>query len=525
MVALGGVVLAVIVLSSRPAAEEPDTPPSSTSSTTVNAPAVEVPPSLPPGELVEQTLQWTQVSGLEDATRIGGLVEFDDAYWIVGRSEGSLTAWRSEAPTSDPWTAVSVIDEDAAGWRVEDVERVKERLIVAASDWRSGFQTGAMYESDDGFRWRRHSLDTGRSDLPTGVAQDIIPVEKGVVLTGQGHSLQEPPEIDLEALSPEVRELIRTGQATVRRAAGEIRLVVPPGISVARLPLDESPEPENTTAPVASEPLVWWGENLTNLNVDSSAHQPLAQTARLLEDGRYVGQTGIRLAFSEDGRTWEPTGPFFGSVIAFAPWNDGFAVQAGGSGEEPVYWTEGSKDTVALLPDQLRRRPPVLFTGPTAGNWGLALTQQEHNPVLAIEPVEVAETEAGALYLTSPLTLLLVRDGETVWEENTEQIETDLDEAGNLRFSSGPDSVTVGVDEWLEAVLVASGGIQPGESTEVIHTVDGEEWSSTTWKEMSGSEYVSQLTLLGTDRFLLVADQSDQPVPRLGGVVVGTLPH
>lgn len=82
-----------------------------------------------------------------------------------------------------------------------------------------------------------------------------------------------------------------------------------------------------------------------------------------------------------------------------------------------------------------------------------------------------------------------------------------------------------GVDKWLEAVFVTGGGIQPGESTEVIHTVDGEEWSSTTWKEMSGSESVTQLTFLGTDRFLLVADQSDHPVPRLRGVVVGTLPH
>lgn len=130
--ALGVATATVILLSSGPPAPESLPGPSTTTTTTTTAPSVPIPPAYPTGEVVDQTLSWDAAIGLEDAPHIGGVVEFNDAYWMVRSSAQGVTAWTSTDSGGVRWEVASQLD-GTEGWVVPDVEVADGRLVVAAA--------------------------------------------------------------------------------------------------------------------------------------------------------------------------------------------------------------------------------------------------------------------------------------------------------------------------------------------------------------------------------------------------------
>lgn len=511
--AAGGLALVavVIVLSSgtgtQPAPTSTTRIPTTTSTTLPDRPSVSALPT-PEGEVVERTLEWESTEGFDEATRLDGIVEFEDTYWVAGSTEDGLALWTGNGRPGEGWSIASRIDR-TRGWFVGDVAVVDGELVMAAA---GDDREGALFSSVDGQTWRSIRLEPDDPELSRVTPLQVVPAADGVLVTGIAHAPPPPDEL-LAVFEPRVADLVRSGDASLLGyEEGAVIAVIDPGLEIGRV--TEPEYPEGFEGLVDSVPHMWQGDRLDSLT-DSGIHDSYGNMVHD-DQGRVYRQRGAQITRSTDGRDWEPVGPAIPNTIGFAPWRNGLVFDVWEQGLE--YWASGSNETVPLLPRQLSPvtgpAPPVTLH---TGEWGLAVL----HPVFddrETEPSLTITTDQGELYLHWDLQLEFVQDEESLWKYSPFGRTAVLDDQGRIVFGRHEVPVAVEIEEWQEAM--GRIGVPSG-NAELIHTADGERWSATPLDEIMGSRAVASPHLLTTDDLLLLIDQSAGGPAGAAAAVIG----
>ncbi|HLU31744.1 MAG TPA: hypothetical protein VK088_08270, partial [Acidimicrobiia bacterium] len=191
-------------------------------------------------------------------------------------------------------------------------------------------------------------------------------------------------------------------------------------------------------------------------------------------------------------------------VGMFVPWREGAVVQSTTKGL--VYWEPDRTDPDAFLPDELAQLEPNQMMagdelGLILGYWEPAASEPDSDRRIHLilgERELLLEGTSGAMRLTE--------DGEPVWREDADGDSVELNEAGALVFESGTGwRAEVPMEEWLSAL--SDQGAEAFWQGGIIHTVDGSEWSQTSWSEISGHDTMG-LALAATDEFVVAADHT-----------------
>ncbi|MFP3915931.1 MAG: hypothetical protein ACLFWM_13715 [Actinomycetota bacterium] len=515
IVPAGIAAVAVVVVLASSSLGNGRNPTATTDSPTLpTVPSSTVPPTLPRGEVVERSMIWEPAEGLGTAIHLGGAHAYDEALWLAGSTAEGVTVWSTDPEATRPWEAVASF-EGTSGWQVLDLEATGDGMVVVAGQIRGPAGEGALYASPDGQQWREYRLP-GSDPRSSAVPTDVVSTGSGIAVHGYAVSPRITPEL-LAALPEGVRHLVEEGLAWVDTSGETIRVLVPPALEVDRIPSgripDVPPGSRQTT-------MLWTGEDPATLVPEAS--EPAAQRMVVDDDGTLLGLVGNRLAVSQDGRSWELRPPPMAGMRGFVPWHEGI-VLVDGEGM-PRYWTADGGETVSVVPAGLMGDSTQVVPPLAAGEWGLAMVRRDSwRSADTRDSALVAETERGELYVGVWASHLeLVRDGNTVWRANAGDVHAELTREGELRLGPANESVTVDVGDW--AAALARNTRRPAYSTGVIHTPDGQEWSTATWEEISGAEEVADLSLLTAGSRLLAIDQTTYPLPGVHRVMVGRVP-
>ncbi|HEX2152832.1 MAG TPA: hypothetical protein VHL52_02525 [Acidimicrobiia bacterium] len=486
-------------------------PPGSETPTTTFPPI----PTVAVPEVVAQTLTWEQATGFEEAEHIGGVTRFDGAWWAVGSTDVGLGVWSSDGQRGQSWKLASRPGGDEVdGWVVTDVDALDGNFIVTAGP-ENGLTGGSLFESGDGVTWEQRRLSSSSARLQT-IPHRVIPTRDGVIIRGFGTAgFAEDRVVGL--LPDRLHELHDNGHAEfVVNDSGQVIVFVPPGIEIDRFQAGDL-SPDLPMAPERS-PQVWRGPSLDALEVSREEWFPwdVQPTA----DGTLMAPIGIQLAFSEDGEDWKPVGPRLDDLMGFVPWKDGAAatLQDG----ELQYWTPDSTTMAPLLPDEVVDST-TQFSQVVADDAGLAALVSGVSSTRDEESrTQVAEVDGTEMVLTRGLTLELFRGDERLWSDLVWNTPVTLEEGNLLRFGEPPDTIGVPIEDWMEALRqhTRSQGAD-GEALEIVHSSDGQNWSSSTWTEITGREIAAAPRLFATDDFILAVDQTRFPMPYMNGAWLG----
>ena len=434
--------------------------------------------------VVDQTLEWEQADGFEGLVSLGGVVNFDGAWWAVGSDEDGLAAWSN--PSDDPagpWELASRFGDAHATLSVRSVEAVGDELVTVAT----GSSTGAMFTSPDGHQWTERTLPDTEDGLETLPIQ-VIATDAGPVVYGGPNPSVASEEI-AASLPEEWSGLVEDGLASANMGDSTVTIWVHPGIEVARFTAEElglDPVP----APADLELVAWHGPDLDDLEattIDEAISPWLMETSN---SGSVFAMVGNRVGTSVDGLEWDRslTGGVAGSPVhGFAPWKEGVVI-IGSPGDDLIFWDPAIDEREDLpIPDL--GGSEVALGRPVAGAVGLALiafetdrAQDEPQPTL----VE-SEGDRQLFYLDNGY-VQYVEGGVEVGRQPIFQGTIDLDvEERELAFDNdGTEFIRVPIELWVEAVERAFRQALPGENLRVLHTRDGSEWSVEPWDEITG---------------------------------------
>lgn len=496
-----------------PDGTQPEVPVTSSTTTTIERPSVSVPVIAPEGELVNDTLHWVTPSGLDEATQIGGVVRFEDAYWIAGSTREGLAMWRAAQPQG-PWEQHATIDR-APGWGVSDVEAAHGMLWVTALPYNPQAESGAVYESSDGRRWERHILDSSDPELPLAHPVSVAETPEGIVVSGR-ITFQARIESHLELLADPVQQLVEAGYADAAVVGNEVRAWILPGLEIGRAPLPDGEEVPSDTATMPPERTRVWLGGDDGFRPYTQVPVPMEIQAR--SDGTLlgIGASRQRLMVSEDGTGWQRFGPFDAFVGDFAEWEDGAVTISGQGGLE--HWRDGHDQGAPIFPRVLDEYRPNLSQVDT-GSWGMAVLTAGPEPGQTPTRRMVAESDGTQLWLSGRFQLELAREDETIWTANPPDTEVEAEEGLQLRFGEGDDSIVVDAEVWNDTATQAMMPIATTMS--LAHTEDAQTWSVTDWEDITGRTQRLFPRLFDGGDFLLVAEQATYPKSQLNSVAVG----
>ncbi|MFP3915932.1 MAG: hypothetical protein ACLFWM_13720, partial [Actinomycetota bacterium] len=464
--------------------------PSTTTPTTLpTVPTLSVPPTLPRGEVVRETLRWEEVS-LDGAISVGAAITWEGTHWVAGSDEDGLAVWSSA--DGDRWDKVAEIG-DSQDWTVTDLEEADGELAMAAT----GPQEGALFTSRDGVVWRRHRLPSDDPERPLASPHEVIATDAAVLVRGTWRAQTDVSGLE-DSISPQLVALVEAGHARLSHRPEGVTFTISPGLDVATVPTGELPEDQSIFTPPTSA--LWSGPSAAELTgADVSRFPPRVEE---MESGELVGRLGNRFATSPDGEDWEPDGPVLDSMTDFVPWMEGVVAATFDQGLR--YWEPGAAETSAVMP-----RGPVGQSAPvhsllTGENWGLAMLTTDSSGAALIDTAEVTTVSRGQLHVSSASRLRLVRDGETVWRRRLDTLPVHLDEQGRLVLGPETDPAVVQVDDWLEAVETI---LRRAGTSHVIHTPDARRWSSTRWQDLFAEPANGEASLLSTADFVVAVDE------------------
>lgn len=482
-VALVGVAVAVVVFVVTPGTTAPP------ATTLAPLPSITMPSTIPRGKIVDQTLEWIRPVGLEEVTQVGGVVEFDGRYWLVGTAGEGIAAWTSADGVN--WAEQGPVIADGDWW-VDRVYRTDDVVALSASGWRDDEWTVGIFHTRDGNSW---DLTVPSGSL-TGV-RDVVDIGDEYLVMGW---IGTPPSVS--HLPDPYRELARDGVVWIDESGETSKVQLWPNIEVGQISRSELIGAAPISVP---QRYTAWRGPLDDLSPTYA--RPSVNEVTRLADGSFVGRTELdsALRVSADGVAWETATSPIQPIGLIAPWRDGAVVQSPSEGV--VYWSPDRGEVDEFLPSDLVELDfNQMVTGDDLGlvlgywPWGGSLEPAEDR----WNPIRVGERE---LRLRGPFgALRLVESREDVWRQDDANASVDLTEAGMLVFQSNDGAVAeIPVDVWVEAILNPGlAGISQGG---LIHTVDGSEWSDTTWNEISRSNAGGPI-LTATDRFVVAADQA-----------------
>lgn len=497
-------VAAVILLTTNlPSASENDL----TTSSVLEVPTMSVP------IVVDETVTWEQVSGLEGAEHIGGVARLGDAWWAIGSTGDGLAAWATDGGVGRPWKLASQLTgEEGGGWMVTDVDTFEGSLVVAAAA-RDGLGGGSLFSSRDGLTWTGQDLPSTSTSSPVTSPIEVITTSTDIRVRGFSTAYLDREDL-LHALPEDVSLLVEENQAQIGvDSFGLVKAWVAPGLEIASIHSDTFGAEPRTVPLFMSQ--VWRGTSLDDLTVTQEELFPWGMQATA--EGSFLGPIGVQLAVSDDGEDWTPVGAHIGELEGFIPWRDGAVVWV--RGDEPAHWTAAAADTTPLLPDELLGHPIRRFGPAVASDVGLVLLAVDVGPTTVEAPrTVVEEADDDELVLTRDLTLEFVREGKREWAHTVWNTTVELDESGRLRFGAAPDSMPVAVDRWLDALRRhPPPDAVDAKTLNILHTVDGHEWGSVTWSDITGSEVAVPPSLFATEGLILALDQTQFPLPELNG--------
>lgn len=492
--------IGAVAVATRPEPDSEVTTPTLPSSVT----QVEAPRA---ATVVDQTLEWEGADGFEGLVSLGDVVEFGDAWWAVGSSDGGLAAWNNQSNDPvGPWELASRFGDTHAPLAVTSVAVAGDELIAVAT----GRSTAAMFSSPDGLQWTERTVPDTEDGLEALPIQ-VIATDAGPIVYGGPDPSVASEEI-AESLPEEWSGLVEDGLASANMGGSTVTIWVHPGIEVARFTTEElglEPAP----APTELELVAWHGPDLDDLEATTIDEAISPWLMEMSDSGTVFAMVGNRVGTSVDGLEWDRslTGGVAGSPVhGFVPWKEGVVI-IGSPSEELIFW-DPSIDEREDLPIPDIGGSEAALGAPVADRVGLALIafETDRNDVEPPPTLVATEGDRQLFYLANGY-VQYVENGVEVGRQPAFQGTVDLDvEERELVFDNdGADFIRVPVSEWLDAAERTLRQARLGENLRVLHTRDGSEWSVEQWDEITGLDLPGFGGLFAAGDFLMAIATGD----------------
>ncbi len=372
-------------------------------------------------ETVGETLAWSQSADIGEFWPVG-LVEHDGRTYFFGSAtvpygqgteeDAGLDAWRSD--DGENWESLgTVIDAPALVYNVASTPR---GLIATGRDAED---QPTVWVSPDGATWTVSTLPNPGTDLQTTDLSAAAANDAVIVVFGNSYS--NPDQLILDAIGADFQSYGMSYGAP----GGAFTLYGPLGIPVVSVTAEELGFTEEQLDQLYGDEgmqnaTVWTspdGANWTMSEIDAD-HVMSASTN---EDGELValgyGPRGLQAWTSIDGSEWVSQGTV-GDVDQIVPWNDAFVgTRYTGAGSELAFSTDGRTwepiGPNEQLPDELEWN----FYPLAAGSAGIATVANGFDPFMEMgfeEPGPVVlERDGYTLTVDDMRGLLSVTDGDT----------------------------------------------------------------------------------------------------------------
>jgi hypothetical protein len=305
---------------------EPVTPASTTSEQVLPEPETATTtsplPAVSQAVVSDQTFSLIPAAGLDGFTQLAGPVEFDDRYWLAGNTPfPSSRVTILSSVDGARWEQASIlstsIQPDGSWLRVDDLDSFGGVLMAVGSAGHSDRPAYApirsgdlvLWKSQNGAQWSSLSIADDSGVEFSGL--QLTTSSEEVLITGQRNNALD--EAVLAQIPEELVPGLERGDFTLWNDYSSIRIVAPPGIELARMPVTE-PVPEATTSALLlrSDNLIIWEELPVTF--------PSWNVATTFDGGFVSNGFGGSIMSSSDGRSWQPTDRF--PPLFYRSWGD-----------------------------------------------------------------------------------------------------------------------------------------------------------------------------------------------------------